>query len=127
MVDVQQRGRALNKRHQRQAFSERQERGAVGERVTLPLLGHEQCRAHALPRFFAVMDGSGIDSRQLPELQLLLLRAGPIAPRDEGRRAGDARHGPGGILEATDAGGVGGGARDEEIVVHDQPALDEVT
>src|SRR5216117_1231524 len=103
-------------------------RRPVGERVAVLLVGELQRGAHALPRLdVRAPEGRHGQPRALPQGLLALVRAGLVAARDEHdgtlRQATERRDR---VAHATQPRGVGRRADHEEVVVHHQPAADEI-
>jgi len=127
VVDVRERGVALEHDAELDSLLERQVGAAVRQRVGALLRRDRQRGAHAL----AALDvpvATRHDARGLPEGLLLQVGSGAVAAGDEARaRPGDlaerARRAPGG--SPADPGGVGGWPHEHEVVVHDEPTVDQ--
>ena len=109
------------------AVLEREPRAAIGQDVGVHRRRGVERRAHALarvavPRTFLPSD---VDACQAPDLELGEVRAAAIAPRDKRRPCLlYLPEGDGHVLRALHMSGVGLGADEHEIVVHDVVALD---
>src|SRR5207249_2135616 len=102
---------------------ERERGRAVADRVRAAVVRDAERRTHALPGL-DVPRRARRDARLLPQRELEHVRAGLVAARDEARALlGDAPERRDGALLALDPGGIGRGTDDDEVVVHDQPAV----
>lgn len=93
----------------------------------MPLVRDEQGGPHSLAGLLPPRDGPGIDPGRRPEGQLLLLGAGAIAARHERPRPGNPSHRLHRVGEAADAGRVVGRTDEQEVVMHHQPPVHQVT